>query len=133
MFRPVPMMRLSAVVLERDERAVLREFGRLGAVQLRRTPAGEDSAPLPPPDRAREMARCDRLRSRVAELRRILGIDSGTGVSAPPDTTFQQAESKLAELECQAHDLVSTRPTAHDNPHRMPLLWRRLRRAGDAG
>lgn len=109
MFRPVPMLRLSAVVLERDERAVLRQLGRLGAVQLTRTPAGEDSAPLPPPDRAGEIARCDRLRSRVAELRRTLGIDSGPDVSAVPDTTFQQAESKLAELERQAHDLVSRR------------------------
>ncbi len=109
MFRPVPMMRLSAVVLERDERTVLRELGRLGAVQLTRTAAGEDSAPRPPPDRTREIARCDRLRSRVAELRRALGVDSGPGVAALPDTTFQQAETALAALESQAHDLASRR------------------------
>ena len=79
MFRPAPMLRLNAIVLERDERAVLREFGRLGAVQLTHTPAGEHTAPLPPPDHAREIARCDRLWSRLAELRRTLGIDSECG------------------------------------------------------
>ena len=40
MFSPVPMMRLSVVVLERDERAVLRNLGELGTVQLMRTRAG---------------------------------------------------------------------------------------------
>jgi V/A-type H+/Na+-transporting ATPase subunit I len=112
MFRPVPMMRLSAVVLERDERTVLREFGRLGAVQLTRTPAGEDSAPLPPLDRGREMAACDRLKTRMSELRRTLGIEAIVGQSAPAGMTIQQAESKVAELERQAHDLMSRRGNA---------------------
>ena len=49
MFSPVRMMRLSVVVLNRDERAVLRKLGELGTVQLIRTQAGADTAPLVSP------------------------------------------------------------------------------------
>ena len=37
MFRAVPMMRLQALVLAQDERAVLKGLGQLGAVHLTRT------------------------------------------------------------------------------------------------
>ena len=49
MFRAVPMMRLHAVVLAQDERAVLKGLGQLGAVHLTRTQSGPDTAPLPLP------------------------------------------------------------------------------------
>ena len=109
MFRPAPMMRLRSVVLQRDERTVLREFGRLGAVQLTRTAAGADTAPLPPPDRTQEIARCDRLRSRVVALRRTLELDSGTDACPLPDLTFPKAEAQLAELERKTQELVCRR------------------------
>ena len=46
MLSPAPMRRLRAVVLARDERAVLRRLGGLGAVQLVQCRAGADTAPL---------------------------------------------------------------------------------------
>ena len=59
MFSPVPMRRLQAVVLARDERAVLRGLGELDVVHLTRADA---EAPLSsPPDHLEAIARCDRL------------------------------------------------------------------------
>ena len=109
MFRPAPMMRLSVVVLERDERPVLRELGRLGAVQLVSTPAGQQTAPRPPPDRSREIAVCERIQSRVAELRRSLQVVGLGGESAPPEMTAERVEAELAELESKAHALLKRR------------------------
>ena len=74
MFRAVPMMRLHAVVLAQDERAVLKGLGQLGAVHLTRTQSGPDTAPLAPTDRTGELARYDRIRARIQELRKSLEI-----------------------------------------------------------
>ncbi len=106
MFKPAPMMRLSVLVLERDERAVLRELGRLGAVQLTQTPAGEDTAPLSPPDRTKEIARCERIQSRAAELRRTLRVERAALGSPPQEMIFEKAEAELAALESKAQALV---------------------------
>ncbi len=72
MFEPVRMTRLRLVILERDERAVLRHLGRVGVMQLTRTPAGPDTAPLSPRNRSEELARLERLSSRLENLRRSL-------------------------------------------------------------
>ncbi|MBM3887917.1 MAG: hypothetical protein FJ388_02200 [Verrucomicrobia bacterium] len=84
MFSPVSMLRLSAVVLERDERAVLRGLAELGAVQLTRAAAGPDTAPLPPRDHSTELARCDRLLARIEELRKSLAIPATVKAPEPP-------------------------------------------------
>jgi V/A-type H+-transporting ATPase subunit I len=68
------MMRLHAVVLAQDERAVLKGLGQLGAVHLTRALAGPDTAPLTPIDRTGELVRYDRVRARVQELRKSLAI-----------------------------------------------------------
>lgn len=110
MFRPVPMKRLSAVVLERDERAVLRVLGRWGVMQLTRTAAGPDTAPLPPRDRSHELARCDRLLARVEDLRRSLAIQTPAEASAEPlQTSLDQAEEDLRVIGERADDLLSRR------------------------
>ena len=74
MFRTVPMMRLQAIVLAQDERAVLTGLGRLGAVHLTHMLSGPDTAPLAPIDRTGELARYDRIRARIQELRKSLEI-----------------------------------------------------------
>jgi V/A-type H+/Na+-transporting ATPase subunit I len=102
MFRPVTMRRMRAVVLERDERVVLRELGRLGVLQLTRTVAGPDTAPLSPRDRSQEMARCDRLRARVEELRQSLGTPVFVKDFNPPQMTLPRAEEKLRLMDEQA-------------------------------
>lgn len=110
MFRPVPMLRLSAVVLQRDERAALRGLGRLGAVQLLRTRPGPDTAPLEPLDRTEELARWNRFLARVEDLRRALEmpIPAATTV-APAAATLGPAEEKLRWMEEQAEALLGPR------------------------
>jgi V/A-type H+-transporting ATPase subunit I len=68
------MMRLQAVVLAVDERAVIKGLGLSGAVHLTRTLAGPATAPLPPIEHTVEMAQYDRMRTRVHELSQSLGI-----------------------------------------------------------
>lgn len=110
MFRPVPMLCLNVVVLKRDEREMLLELGRLGVVQLIRTQAGPDTAPMAPYDRSGELARCDRLLARIEELRRFLEIVPLPEEPAePPGLTLDQAEDNLRLMEQQAGDLGKRR------------------------
>lgn len=102
MFRPVTMRRMSAVVLERDERAVLRELGRLGVLQLLRTRAGPDTAPLAPRDRSKEMACCDHLLARGEALRQALELSPFAEELKPPAMTLPQAEERLRSMDEQA-------------------------------
>lgn len=98
MFRPVSMLRLEVLVLERDEKTVLRELGKTGVLQLTRTSTASDSAPSRPRDRSREIACCDRLLARTAEARRALGAMAIPGEMADA-MTFERAESILASWE----------------------------------
>ncbi len=109
MFRPAAMLRLSALVLERDERAVLRLLGRLGVLQLTRAPADSDSALLPPPDRSCELAQCDRLTARVQELRRSLEIETSEPATLPAEMPLAQAEETFTALEKTAGELLKIR------------------------
>ncbi len=111
MFKPVPMLRLHLVALERDERALLRYLGRAEVIQLTRTPAGPDSAPLPPRNRSDDLARLDRLSSRLENLRRSLEL-SGTGVPPVPlqvEMSLEQAEKNIHALEEQTGELLKRR------------------------
>jgi V/A-type H+-transporting ATPase subunit I len=100
MFRPVPMMRLHAVVLARDGKTVLRHLGDLGAVQLSRTAASDETAPNRPPDRSLELARYDRVLARVMEIRRVLELRTCPAASASaPALTEQEVEGTLAAWE----------------------------------
>ena len=106
MFSPVPMMRLSVVVLNRDERAVLRKLGELGTVQLICTQAGADTAPLAPHDRSGELARCD-LCFGLGDLRRSLEIPSlAKEPTETPKITLDQAEENLRVIEAHAGSLL---------------------------
>ena len=113
MFSPVAMKRLSVIVLERDERAVLRGLGRLGAVHLYRTRAGPDTAPQEPPDRSVQLARCDALAARIDGLRKRLAPEAEPPeVCEPPDMTLDQVEEGLQALETRSGDLLQRREAA---------------------
>lgn len=100
MFRPVPMMRLNAVVLEKDERRVLQELGRMGVIHLARAKAGPETAPLAPPDRSAQRRHCEQLLARIAELRRTLGIAAGGAPAREPaPQTMAQIEETLDLFE----------------------------------
>ena len=109
MFRPAAMMRLSALVLERDERDVLRLLGRLGVLQLTRAPANADSALLPPPDRSRELAQCEHLTARVQELRRSLEIKTPETATLPAEMPWVKAEEKISTMEQATGELLNQR------------------------
>jgi V/A-type H+-transporting ATPase subunit I len=103
------MMRLSALVLERDERAVLRLLGRLGVLQLTRAPADSDSPLLPPPDHSRELAQYDRLTARVQELRRSLEIKTSETPMLSAEMPLLKAEEKISAMEQAAGELLKNR------------------------
>jgi V/A-type H+/Na+-transporting ATPase subunit I len=109
MFKAVAMMQVRVVVLEREARAVLRALGELGAVQLRRTPAGPDSAPVSAPDHAGELARCEQLAARVEELRGSLGNAARVENWQPPEMTFEQAQAHFGLIEKRAAVLLKRR------------------------
>jgi len=72
MFETVPMIRWEAVVLDRDLRKVLHELGALGVVQFIPVAPGPDTAPQAALDAREARGECRRVRSLVAELRRVL-------------------------------------------------------------
>jgi V/A-type H+-transporting ATPase subunit I len=103
------MMRLHAVVLAQDERVVLKGLGQLGAVHLTHTQSGPDTAPLAPTDRTGELARYDRIRARVQELRKSLEILPLFKETRPTEMTLNQAEESLRPMEQQSVDLLGHR------------------------
>ena len=62
---------------------MLKELGRRGVIHLIQTPAGPDTAPLSPRDPGAELARCDALLARCAELGRKLETTHVDGVDGP--------------------------------------------------
>jgi V/A-type H+-transporting ATPase subunit I len=94
------MMRLSVVVLDRDERKVLRELGRLGAVHLVRLGPGPDTAPLAAHDRTAELTHCDNLLNRIESLRQRLELGAlPESALEPVDLPLGSAEGSLRPLE----------------------------------
>jgi V/A-type H+-transporting ATPase subunit I len=101
------MRRLSAVVLERDQRAVLRALGRLGVLHLIRTEAGPETAPLPPVDRSAALGRCDELLALIDGLGRRLEIELPAETAAePPEMTLDGIDTTLRPVERQANELL---------------------------
>ena len=96
MFSAERMMRLDALILERDERGVLRELGELCAMHIVPTKAGPETAPLEPCDRGPERSRCNQLLERIAGLRRRLELPA-VGPHGP--LSAEGAESSLDELD----------------------------------
>ncbi len=109
MFKPVRMTRLRLVILEQDERAVLRHLGRAGVVQLTRTLAGPDTAPLAPRTRSGELARLERVASRLENLRRSLEFPPAKTDLKPAEMSLEQAENNIRSLEEQAGELLQRR------------------------
>jgi V/A-type H+-transporting ATPase subunit I len=106
-FSAVAMKRLSTVVLERDQRAVLRTLGRLGVIHLIRTAAGPETAPLPPADRSAELGRCDEFLARIDSIVRRLEIDLlADGAAEPAELLLGRVEIALRPVEERAMDLL---------------------------
>ncbi len=119
-------MRLSAVILERDERAALRELGRLGAVELIHTRSGPDTAPLVPHDRSADIARWDRIKSRTDELRRSLEISSPSGATRQTISDLNQVETTLAYMEETASHPLNSRQRLTEQQNQLSALYEQL-------
>lgn len=110
MLSAVPMRRLSVVLLEREERAVLRGLGRIGVVHITRAPAGPETAPIEPRDRSAERAQCDRLCERITELRKSLDMAAPVGPPGPPSSLAPAETGRiLDDLSRRAAELLSRR------------------------
>lgn len=123
MFRAVPMMWLEAVILAHDERAVLWNLGKMEAVQLSRGEYGSGEEGLSPADYSGALARCDRLLSRIRELRQALNVPLMPGDDAGPDhesgkdqgrapsvdAILRYAEENLGLMEERTEGLVELR------------------------
>lgn len=103
MFKPVAMIHMSVVVLARDERTVLRQLGQAGVIQLTRTAAGPETAPLPPRERSADLARLDRLATRLGSLRQALALPPhGDAPIELAEISLDQAEEDLRSMEEQS-------------------------------
>ena len=110
MFKAVAMVRFSAVVLQRDERKVLRELAQLGAVELCHTLAGTDTAPLPSRSCDSQVAACEELLDRIEQLRNALGPVGGPAKEAFSSAkTFEQAKKCLNLIEAKGQPLLLQR------------------------
>ncbi len=102
------MMRLSLLVLQRDERKVLLALAKLGAVQFVRSSADASAASFAQRDRAAELARCSQLSGRLEELRKALGLPKERQAQAQ-ELTLTQAQEQITEFETQTKPLLARR------------------------
>ena len=109
MFKPMPMTRLSLLILKQDMRVVLRYLGQAGVAELTRATAGPDAAPLPAPVRSGEIERVKGLSTRLENLRRLLPPRLSNRPAAPIETSLEQAAKQLDELEQQSGVLLKHR------------------------
>jgi V/A-type H+/Na+-transporting ATPase subunit I len=100
-FSAVPMLQVRTLILERDERSVLEGLSRLGAVQLIREEQGPDAFLSSPQDRTAELARCHRIRTRVAGVRSALERRPALALegSRQEAMTLDLAEEQLSLME----------------------------------
>ncbi len=126
MFSPAPMMRLSAIILKRDERSVLRELGRLGAVEPIQIRSGPGTVPLASHDLSTDIARCDRIKGRVDELRRSLQISSQPEAFQPTTYDLNRAEKDLADMEETASHLLNRRQKLMEQQSQLFALYEQL-------
>ncbi len=118
MFNPLPMRRLQAVVLARDEREVLRSLGALGVLHLTRSAAG--AALAEPADHREALARCDRLLARIHEL--AMAPAAGPSATLTPDEAEEQVhhwETRVTDLRQRRQAAIQRRDTAAALDERM--------------
>lgn len=113
---------MHAVVREKDNRAILAELGKLGSVQLICMGPGPETAPLAPRNQSIQIVKCDRMRTRIDELRRVLEIASRAGLPGPAMTDMDQAEEILRSMEEETNHLLSLRRSLVDQQNRLTAI-----------
>lgn len=125
MFRATPMMRVRAVILERDERAALENLGNLGAVQLTRA---QHEVELPRTDHGvdQRILRYDRLRLRIEEVLRLLEIPPAGGVELPEAMTIDEIEMRLQTMEGDLTELLDLRRAYRQRQRELAVLCQQV-------
>lgn len=101
------MVRLSVVLLERDERRALRALGALGVVHLVRLGAGPDTAPRAPSDGTDAALRWTALLERAERLRVALQLPPRP--AAPLDCTAEEVAAGLERAEARVREVAGRR------------------------
>jgi V/A-type H+/Na+-transporting ATPase subunit I len=110
MFRPVPMILMSVVVLDRDRRAVLRALGELKVVHLMPATVEPGLERLHRRDKTQGLAVCHHLLGRIDKLQRTLEVSEATiDMQGEAEFNLEQGEKKLAVMERQAGELLKRR------------------------
>ncbi|MBP1749852.1 MAG: H+-ATPase subunit [Deltaproteobacteria bacterium] len=125
MFRATPMMHVSAVILERDERKVLESLGSLGAVQLTRAQQ-DGEIPFTTRDINQEIVRYDRLRLRIEEVVRLLEIPSAGEIELPEPMAIDEIESRLQIMEGDLTELLDLRRAYRQRQRELVVLCQQV-------
>lgn len=122
MFKPEPMVHVNALILKRDERVVLDGLGRAGVMHLSRTEAGPSTAPLAPPDKGPDLARCGALLQRLENLYSALEITERPASERLESLTLDQVDERIQKIEQQLEDLGEHRAKLEQQWSQVSLL-----------
>ncbi|MFO7903132.1 MAG: V-type ATPase 116kDa subunit family protein [Pirellulaceae bacterium] len=142
MFKPEPMVQVNALILKRDERVVLDRLGRAGVMHLSRTEAGPGTAPLDPPDKGPDLARCGALLQRLEDACSALEItDRPAGVDHCSDRedltdrefTLEEVDQRLQEIEQQLEQLMERQAALEQQWSQVTMLLDQIAGYGELG
>ncbi|MDD3846737.1 MAG: hypothetical protein PHC90_10300, partial [Syntrophorhabdaceae bacterium] len=122
MFSAAPMMRLSAVILEKDERKVLETLGGMGVVQLTRLPPGVETTALRVRDGGAEIARYEHFWMRIEESRRLLEVPVPTAGEPPAGLVLSEVDERLRSIEEHIGEVSDLRRAYRQRQREMAAL-----------
>jgi len=106
MFSAEPMMHIQAIILARDERALLMGLGELGAVHLTKTKSGYGHESSELPDKSSELARLERIRNRIQEIRQSIDLAPSYIEPSSKDMSIEKAEDILDDMEKKCREVL---------------------------
>lgn len=106
MFSAEPMMQIQTIILAKHERDVLEGLGQLGAIHLTRAKSETGDVFGEKTDVSYSIARLERIRNRINELRQSIDLHVYYRKSSPTNMTIEKAEMILKEMEQQARTVL---------------------------
>lgn len=107
MFSPAPMLRMSALLLQRDEVTILRALGELGVLQLERSDSLPEHPRLSAPEISEELARWDRVLAGIKTLREQLSLPPGPTPGPMAAMESAKAEERLRAMHAETDHLLA--------------------------
>lgn len=124
MLDPAPMVRLRALIFDKDARAAFRSLGERGLVHLIQAQAGPESAPLEAPRPGTGPSSWGGLLARAGQLRSGLAIPPAAG---EPGEAAPDVEGALRDLEARCADLLARREALRQRREELEAQAARLR------